>query len=68
MNGTTNTQLDIDNTDYTSSGDKTFAGAVMPAAAIDVSSYQSVVVAFVNINTTLDELSLLNVRMECYYA
>lgn len=62
------TQIDIDATDHKTAGDKTFAGAVIPASAVDVSGYQSVVVHLVCVNADASDLDITNVRMECYYA
>jgi hypothetical protein len=67
-NGNSSTQLDIDNTNTIAAADVTFAGAVMPASAIDVSGYQSVTVYIVCSNTDAYDLDIANVRMECYYA
>jgi len=68
FNGNVRTQLDIDGTNHTAAGDKTFSGAVMPAAAIDVSSYQSVIATFTVFCTGANDMDFGNVRMECYYA
>lgn len=67
-NGNAQTQLDIDNTNHSTAGDKTFSGAVMPAAAIDCSGYQSVYIYIACSNTGAQHLDLGNIRMECYYA
>ena len=67
VNGITITQLDIDATDHKTIGDKTFAGAVMPAAVIDVSGYQSVYVQLSHIATGAAQGDTTNLRMECYY-
>lgn len=61
------TVLDSDDTDHTSVGNKTFSGATMPAAAIDVSSYHKVTVKFNVVSATAAQLELSNVTMECYY-
>lgn len=68
FNGAAYTEIDADATDHTTPGDKTFSGATMPAAAIDVSSYESVTAYFNVVVTTGLEFELANVRMECYYA
>lgn len=67
VNGITVTQLDIDGTDHKTIGDKTFAGAVMPAAAIDVSGYESVLVQLSHTATGAGQGDTANLRMECYY-
>ena len=62
-------EMDIDATDHTSIGDKTFAGAVMPAAAIDCSAYQTIIVNVICVNSAVTaEMDIGNFRMECYYA
>lgn len=68
MNGNTRTQLDVDTTNRTAIGDRTFSGAVMPASAIDCSGYQSIIVQFISQHDAADEIDFGNVRMECYYA
>ena len=67
-NGHVRTQLDDDGTNHTSAGDKTFSGAIMPAAAIDCSGYQSIAVYAQAFNTGVQHFAIGNVRMECYYA
>ena len=61
-------QIDIDTTDHKTVGDKTFAGVTFPAAVIDCSPYQSIVVYLSCTNNVIDELDISNIRMQCYYA
>ena len=68
LNGTTKTSLDTDGTNHTTAGDKTFAGAVFPAAVLDVSSYQNVWIQIAHRATGANQNAMTNVRMECYYA
>lgn len=69
MNGNSaGAQLDIDTTNHSSAGDKTFAGAVIPAGTIDCSGYQSIIFTFSCTNTDANDMDIGNFRAECYYA
>lgn len=68
LNGNAVTELDVDTTNHTTAGDKTFSGSTMPASAIDCSPYQSIIVRLSCANTDTGQLDIGNIRMECYYA
>jgi hypothetical protein len=67
INTGTRTDIDTDDIDRNSAGDITFSGATFPAAEIDASSYQSIIVKFTCVFTNANDFDLTNVRMQCYY-
>lgn len=67
INGNTRADLDTDDTDHTSVGDKTFSGASFPASVLDTSTYQSILIQMSVTSDAANELDIHNIRMQCYY-